>query len=119
MAHYAVLDENNIVVDVFVGIDENQQIEGLTTEEWYSNFKNAKVIRTSYNAKIRKNYAGIGMKYDEDLDAFIPERPFASWILNFDTCKWESPKPYPNDNLLYRWDEKIKDWVLRDETLPL
>ena len=119
MAHYAVLNDENVVVDVFVGIDETELIEGLSTEEWYSNFKNARVVRTSYNGKIRKNYAGIGMKYDEDLDAFIYESPFPSWILNEKTCKWEAPKPYPDESKMFIWSEKEQNWVLKDETISL
>ena len=90
MAHYAFLDENNIVTEVIVGIDEDQFIEGKTPEEWYSEFKGQKCIRTSYNGKIRARYAGIGFKYDEELDAFIPPKPEeGNWILNEDTCLWQ------------------------------
>ena len=72
MAHYAFLNENNIVTEVIVGIDENKTIEGLSPEKWYSKFKNKKCIRTSYNENICKNYAGIGYFYDEELNIFIP-----------------------------------------------
>ena len=75
MAHYAFLDENNIVTEVIVGIDETELIEGLDTETWYGNFRNQKCVRTSYNAKIRYNYAGVGYTYDEAADAFIPPKP--------------------------------------------
>lgn len=76
MAHYAFLDENNIVTEVIVGIDETELIEGLSTEEWYGNFRGQKCVRTSYNGKIRGVYAGIGYSYDEKLDEFIaPEIP--------------------------------------------
>lgn len=71
MAHYAFINSENVVVEVIVGIDENEQIEGLAPEIWYGNFRQLKCLRTSYNGKIRKNYAGIGYTYDEDLDAFI------------------------------------------------
>jgi hypothetical protein len=74
MAHYAFL-ENNIVTEVIVGIDETELIEGLEPETWYSNFRGQKCIRTSYNSKIRYNYAGIGYAYDPDADAFIAPRP--------------------------------------------
>lgn len=67
-------------------------------------------VQTSYNANIRKNYAGIGMSYDEGRDAFIAPQPFASWILDEETCRWESPVPYPTDGLMYEWDETITDW---------
>lgn len=75
MAHYAFLNENNVVTEVIVGIDETELIEGLDTETWYGNFRGQKCIRTSYNEKIRFNYAGIGYTYDEDADAFISPRP--------------------------------------------
>jgi hypothetical protein len=75
MAHYALLNENNVVTQVITGIDETETIEGLDTETWYSNFTGQVCKRTSYNAKIRYNYAGIGYTYDPDADAFIPPRP--------------------------------------------
>lgn len=74
MAHYAFI-ENNIVTEVIVGIDETELIEGLDPETWYSNFRGRKCVRTSYNSKIRYNYAGIGYTYDPDADAFIAPRP--------------------------------------------
>lgn len=110
MAHYAFLDENNIVTEVIVGIDENELIEGLDPETWYGNFKNQRCVRTSYNNTIRKNYAGIGYVYDENLDAFIPPRPFASWTLNQTTCLWEPPIPYPGHGL-WIWDEQNLQWI--------
>ena len=88
MAHYAFLDENNIVTEVITGIDESETIEGLDTETWYGNFKGQKCVRTSYNSKIRKNYAGIGMSYDEALDAFVPPKCHETAILNEVTCRW-------------------------------
>jgi hypothetical protein len=75
MAHYAFLDENNIVVEVIVGIDETELIEGLDPETWYSQFRGQECKRTSYNGKIRYNYAGIGYTYDEEADAFIAPKP--------------------------------------------
>jgi hypothetical protein len=71
MAHYAFLDENNIVTEVITGIDETELIEGLSTEEWYGNFRGQKCVRTSYNANIRGKYAGIGDTYDEATDTFV------------------------------------------------
>lgn len=112
MAHYAFLDENNVVTEVIVGIDETELIEGQDPETWYGNFRSQRCIRTSYNGNIRKNYAGIGYTYDDDRDAFIPPKPFASWILDEETCQWNAPKPYPGDaETLYAWDEDKKDWV--------
>jgi hypothetical protein len=110
MAHYAFLDNNNVVIEVIVGIDENELIEGLDTETWYGNFRGQKCVRTSYNSKIRKNYAGVGFTYDETRDAFIPPKPYESWILNEDTCNWESPIPAPNDGKFYFWNEEVKNW---------
>ena len=93
MAHYAFLDENNIVTEVIVGIDETELIEGLDPETWYGNFRGQTCKRTSYHGNIRKNYAGIDFYYDEVRDAFIPPKPLdiegAEWILNEDTCQWE------------------------------
>jgi len=92
MAHYAFLDENNIVTEVIVGIDETETIEGLDTETWYGNFRNQVCKRTSYNGKIRKNYAGVGYTYDFNRDAFIEPEPEGH--LGFDevTCKWIMPE---------------------------
>jgi hypothetical protein len=75
MAHYAFLNENNIVTEVITGIDETEKIEGLDTETWYGNFRGQICVRTSYNAKIRYNFAGIGYTYDPQSDAFIAPRP--------------------------------------------
>jgi hypothetical protein len=88
MAHYAFLDDNNIVTQVIVGIDETEIIEGLDTETWYSNFRGQICKRTSYNANIRKNYAGIGFEYDVVLDAFISPKCHEDASLNNDTCRW-------------------------------
>jgi len=80
MAHYAFLDENNVVTEVITGIDETELIEGLSTEEWYGNFRGQKCVRTSYNNNIRGCYAGIGYTYDEVKDEFIP--PYTEEIEN-------------------------------------
>jgi hypothetical protein len=111
MAHYAFLDSNNIVTEVITGIDETELIEGLSPEEWYGNFRGQVCKRTSYNGNIRKNYAGIGLKYDEVLDAFIPRKPFESWVLNEDTCNWIAPIAYPADDKRYTWDEATTSWI--------
>ena len=111
MAHYAFLDENNIVTEVITGIDETELIEGLDTETWYGNFRGQTCKRTSYNGNIRKNYAGIGYSFDSDRDAFIPPKPYPSWILNEDTCNWESPVPYPEGEGMYSWNEDQLQWV--------
>jgi hypothetical protein len=111
MAHYAFLNESSIVTEVIVGKDETELIDGLTPEEWYKNFRGQKCVRTSYNAKIRKNYAGIGMIYDPVRDAFYAPQPFESWVLNEETCQWETPIPYPTDGNQYLWDEPSKSWI--------
>lgn len=114
MAHYAFLNEKNIVTEVIVGIDETELIENLHPEIWYGNFRGQLCKRTSYNAAIngfRKNYAAIGYHYDETRDAFVPPKPYPTWVLNEDTCRWEAPIPYPNDGVMYSWDEEAGDWV--------
>ncbi len=110
MAHYAFLDENNIVTEVIVGIDENQLIEGLDTETWYGNFRGQVCKRTSYNNNIRKNYAGIGYTYDAARNAFIAPKSYASWILDEDTCQWQAPVPMPTDDKRYNWNESTLSW---------
>jgi hypothetical protein len=89
MAHYAFLDENNIVTEVIVGIEETELIEGLDPETWYGNFRGQVCKRTSYNGNIRKNYAGIGFTYDYERDAFIPPKRSDDYTLNEETCLWE------------------------------
>jgi len=111
VAHYAFLDENNIVTEVITGIDETELIEGLDTETWYGNFRNQVCKRTSYNNNIRKNYAGIGFTYDSVRDAFIAPKPFESWVLKETTCQWEAPVAYPTDDKFYRWDEATLSWI--------
>jgi hypothetical protein len=110
MAHYAFLDENNLVTEVIVGIDETELIEGLDTEIWYGNFRGQTCKRTSYNSNIRKNFAGIGFTYDSDLDAFIQPKPYPSWLLDEETCQWHPPVPYPADGVSYAWNEDEIDW---------
>jgi hypothetical protein len=89
MAHYAFIDQNNIVTEVIVGIDETEMIEGLTPEIWYGNYRGQICKRTSYNNNIRKNYAGIGYTFDADLDAFIPPKCHDEAILNQAICQWD------------------------------
>jgi hypothetical protein len=109
MAHYAFLDENNIVTEVITGIDETELIEGKFPEDWYTEFRGQRCIRTSYNGNIRYNYAGIGYTYDPIADAFIPPQPFPSWILNSNK-RWEAPLPYPQDDKMYVWNEETQSW---------
>jgi hypothetical protein len=91
MAHYAFLDENNIVTEVIPGIDENETIEGLTPEKWYADFRGQKCVRTSYNNRIRYNYAGIGYTYDPVDDAFIAPMPLCGHdeLLLNNLKRWE------------------------------
>lgn len=112
MAHYAFLDENNIVTEVITGRHEWEVVDGISDwETYYGNRRNQVCKRTSYNSNIRKNYAGIGFTYDEDRDAFIAPKPYDSWVLDEETCQWEAPVPYPDDGVMYEWDEETTDWV--------
>ena len=115
MAHFAKLDENNVVIFVTVGRDEDNEQE--LTERTGDVYK-----QTSYNTvagihklggtPFRKNFAGIGYTYDEQRDAFIPPKLFESWTLNEDTCLWESPVPYPTGaKVPHIWNEEVGDWV--------
>jgi hypothetical protein len=110
MAHYAFLDENNIVTEVITGIDETELIEGLTPEVWYGNFRGQTCVRTSYNATngFRKQYAGIGFTYDADADQFVAPQPYASWSLDSNN-DWQAPTPKPAGNFV--WDESELSWV--------
>ena len=92
MAHYAFLDENNIVTEVIKGIDETELIEGLDPETWYSNFRDQVCKRTSYNNNIRYNYAGIGYTYDPIKDAFIAPKPENATGFDENTCRWIVPE---------------------------
>ena len=109
MAHYAFLDENNIVTEVITGIDETELIEGLDTETWYGNFRGQVCKRTSYNNNIRKKYAGIGYTYDAINDVFIAPQPYPSWTLDND-FNWQPPTPMPTEGRWY-WDEDSLSWL--------
>ena len=120
MAHYAFLNMQNIVTEVIVGKDETDG--PINWEIHYGNIREQVCKRTSYNTKggvhseggvpFRKNYAGIGYSYDEVRDAFIPPKPFDSWILNETTCLWEAPVEYPTDGQQYSWNEEMGTWDL-------
>jgi hypothetical protein len=114
MAHYAFLDSNNIVTEVITGIDETELIEGLDTETWYGNFRGQLCKRTSYNGNIRKNYAGFGYTYDEGRDAFIPPKPYPSWLLDEETCLWKAPTPRPTNGFTHFWNEEDLAWQIQD-----
>lgn len=118
MAHFAKLNESNVVIEVHVIhnnelIDENGQeseakgIEFLT--EWSGGYTNWK--QTSYNGNFRKNYAGVGFVFDAGRDAFIPPKPFASWVLNENSCIWDAPVAKPEDDKRYFWDENTTSWI--------
>ena len=98
MAHYAFLDENNIVTEVITGIDETELIEGLDAETWYGNFRGQTCKRTSYSGKIRFNPAAIGYSYDEARDAFIAPEPEGNLGLDEATCRWIMPEVEPLGN---------------------
>ena len=109
MAHYAFLDQNNVVTEVIVGKDETD-----TTHDWeqyYGAIRGQVCKRTSYNGNIRKNYAGIGCTYDAQRDAFIAPQPYPSWTLNEETCGWYPPTSMPTDGKRYRWNEATLAWV--------
>ena len=109
MAHYAFIDQNNVVTEVITGIDENELIEGLSPEVWYGQFRNQKCVRTSYNHKIRKQYAGIGYIYDEIADVFIAPQPFPSWSLDANH-DWQPPTARPETGD-WIWNEDAMDWI--------
>jgi hypothetical protein len=116
MAHYAFLDENNIVTEVITGKDETDTTHDW--EQWYGEFRGQVCKRTSYHGNIRKNYAGIGYTYDESRDAFIPPQPYPSFVLIEETCQWDSPIPFPNDGKRYYWDEPTLSWIEINEETP-
>lgn len=109
MAHYAFLDTNNVVTEVITGIDETNLIDGLHPEVWYGNFRNQVCKRTSYNNKIRKQYAGIGYYFNAEADVFIAPQPYPSWSLD-ENYDWQPPKPKPSQGI-WLWSEELGDWV--------
>ena len=115
MAHFAQLNEENLVTQVIVVANQDTaDQDGVENEaigiEFCTNLLGGTWKQTSYNGNIRKNYAGVGYKYDAALDAFIPPQPFASWTLNNETAQWEAPTPYPTDDKRYTWDEETTSW---------
>jgi hypothetical protein len=118
MAHFAKLNENNEVIQVNVINNEDiQNLEFPESEavgiafltEWSGGYTNWKQV--SYNGNFRKNYAGIGFSYDPVRDAFIPPKPFASWLLDEGTCRWNAPVAIPDSSKNYVWDEKTTNWI--------
>jgi len=102
MAHFAKINKTNIVTDVIVA-EQDFINSGKVGDSFLW-------IQTSYNGSFRKNYAGIGFQYDKTRDAFIPIKPFNSWILNETTCRWEAPVAYPDDENNYNWNETNQNW---------
>jgi hypothetical protein len=111
MSHFAEVDQNNIVLRVLVG-DNNMPDEG---HGWFVENLGGTWVQTSYNGKIRKNFAAIGYTYDEHRDAFIPPRPFASWTLDEEACQWQAPVPRPRNGMDYVWNEDKLSWESLDE----
>lgn len=114
MSHWAELDENNKVIRVTVG--DNNDPNGDEGYKWLIDNLGGRWVKTSYNGTIRKHFAGLGFYFDEQKDAFIPPKPFESWTLDEETLLWNAPKPYPaaNEGESYAWDEEALDWVLLD-----
>jgi len=116
MAHFAQLDENNVVLQVIVVnnsdcLDSNGQESEAIGVAFCQSLFGGNWKQTSYNGTMRKNYAGIGYTYDAARDAFIPPQPYASWLLDETTCLWNPPTPMPQDNKRYTWDEPTTSWV--------
>jgi hypothetical protein len=119
MAHFAQLDENNVVTQVIVVHNNELMDNGVESEAkgidfCQSLFPGTNWKQTSYNRNFRKNYAGIGSVYDPQRDAFVGRKPFESWELDEDTCQWVAPIPYPTDGQFYRWNESTTSWVAGD-----
>lgn len=111
MAHFAKLDSNNLVEKVEVVSNDIATTEQAGID-FLNNLYNTNDVwkQTSYNNNIRKNFAGIGFTYDETRDAFIPPKPYNSWVLNETTCLWEAPVSYPDDGQEYKWNETNQQW---------
>lgn len=118
MAHFAELDANNVVLRVVVIANQDTADANGVEKEYIGAAFCERLFsgtwkQTSYNGNFRKHYAGIGFTYDETRDAFIPPKPYPSWVLNEDTCLWDAPVPMPQDGQIYAWDEANQSWVLR------
>ena len=114
MAHWAEIDENNTVIRVLVGSNDEPD-EG---HQWLVDNLGGTWVKTSYNGNIRKNFAGKGFTYNAERDAFIPPKPFDSWVLDEATCLWEAPVAYPEDGEEYGWDEESGSWIVVPEVEP-
>lgn len=110
MAHYAFLDQDNIVTEVIVGRNEDEVVNEVSDwEQYYGQLRGQRCIRTSYNNNIRGVYAGIGYSYNEEEDIFITPKPYQSWTRN--GSFWEPPIPMPNDEKIYKWNEDTVSWI--------
>jgi hypothetical protein len=107
VSHWAEIDENGLVLRVTVG-NNDEPDEGY---QWLIDNLGGTWVQTSYNSTIRKNYAGVGFTYDQARDAFIPPKPYDSWVLDEQTCRWDSPVPYPSKGGPFLWDESAGAWV--------
>jgi len=116
MAHFAEIDENNVVQRVIVVANKDtadangNEVESIGVA-FCQRLLGGNWKQTSYNANFRKNYAGIGFTYDAGIDAFVPPKPYPSWVLNSNTAQWEAPVPMPQDGKMYSWDEATQSWV--------
>jgi len=124
MAYFAKLGTGNIIEKVIsinnsVITDANGIEQEQLGVDFINKLYNTRDVwkQTSYNRNFRKNYAGIGYQYDQTRDAFIPPKPFNSWILNEDTCIWEAPVAYPQDDNNYRWNEQTLSWDIVEDTI--
>jgi hypothetical protein len=110
MAHAAELDHWDRVLRVIVVSNDLEP----NVEQWCSDTYGGYWKQTSYSGSFRKNFAGIGYTYNADLDAFVPPKPYPSWVLDDATCQWKAPVPMPQDGDLYEWDEAAGEWVVVD-----
>jgi len=123
MAHFARIDENNVVTQVIVVANKDtadangNEVESIGVAFCQKLFGGT-WVQTSYNGNIRKNYAGVGYTYDADIDAFVPPKPYASWVLN-DVAQWEAPVAMPDDGQMYSWDEDSQSWVANSGSLTI
>lgn len=120
MAHFAKIDENNIVTQVVVVANKDTADAFGVEKEYIGAAFCEKLLggtwkQTSYNGNFRKNYAGIGYTYNADIDAFVPHKPYNSWILNETTAQWEAPTPMPQDDNKYMWNESELSWEIIPE----
>lgn len=111
MAHYAFLDDNNIVTEVIAGRNEDEVVNGISDwEEYYGALRGQRCVRTSYNNNIRKQYAGIGYTYNADADVFVAPQPYLSWTLDANH-DWQPPTPMPLTGGPFEWSEEDLEWV--------